>query len=218
MLLRSSYNMSMKITRSASFAFPKPSYLRTESKIAKKNYMYHFPKIWEIWKCEGRTRRCLIVEWQRWEYVFMHGLFVRTGNCWCFYQWILTSQTQWAPRTGSRQLCVILTPSNTLQIRAQIRWRFISALQGKCGKVMFSVMSICSLGVVPPAWLPAPLWGNIGDPLPRHVQTCSTWTSLTGTSSPWTCSTLFLMKHVQLASWAVGILLECFLVITRKYK
>ena len=41
--------------------------------------------------------------------IFSHGLFVRTGSYQCFYQWIVTSQTQRAQRTGSRWLCVILT-------------------------------------------------------------------------------------------------------------
>ena len=88
---------------------------RTLIKAAKKVFKHHdlrrrcftpFPRRLEkSKKCERRTGRCLSAEWHM-RICFLHGLFVRTGNCWCFYQWNPdTTNTASAENRKSSAVC-----------------------------------------------------------------------------------------------------------------
>ena len=67
---------------------------------------------------------------------------------------------------------------------ATFPFKFITACQRSCGKIMFSVLCVCLFTVGISCdhypWCIGP--HHTGTP--RHVQTCSTWTHCTGTPLP----------------------------------
>ena len=81
----------------------------------------------------------------------------------------------------------------------------ITARQRICGKVMFSVTSVCSHhGPYP--------YPSVYRALVLIVQTCSARTSL-NRAHPWICSNLFVIKHVRLASGRLASYWNVFLFI-----
>ena len=115
------------------------------------------------------------------------------------------------------------TTDKQWQRRSVVNWYIITVLQRSCGKVMFSIISVClSTGDSPCdhyLWCIEP--HHTGTPLipaPRpcpsgYIQTCSTWTSLYRDPAPDMFKPVYFETRM-FGMRAVGILVECFLVIS----